>query len=78
MQYVEAMKALVTYGYAGELFLFDAAGYGEKLGEPTKPIFGVQYVEAMKGLVAYGYDGKLFLFDAAGPGKKLGGQRSTP
>ena len=73
MQYVEAMKGLVTYGYAGELFMFDAAGYGEKLGGPTKPIFGVQYVEAMKGLVTYGYTSELFLFDAAGQDKKLGG-----
>ena len=67
------MKALVIYVYAGELFLFDAAGYGKKLGGPTKPIFGVQYVEAMKGLVTYGYTSELFLFDAAGKGKKLGG-----
>jgi hypothetical protein len=78
VQCVEAIKGLVTYGDSGELFLFEAAGPGKKLGGPTKEINGVLYVEAMKGLVAYGYNGKLFLFDAAGPGKKLGGQRSTP
>ena len=38
VQYVEAMKALVIYVYVGELFLFDAAGYREKMGEPAKPI----------------------------------------
>jgi len=36
VQYVEAMKALVIYVYAGKIFLFDAAGYGEELGGPTK------------------------------------------
>jgi hypothetical protein len=36
VQYVKAMKGLVTYGDAGELFLLDAAGHGEKLGGPTK------------------------------------------
>jgi hypothetical protein len=48
------MKGLVTYGDSGELFLFEAAGPGKKLGGPTKEINGVQYVKAMKGLVAYG------------------------
>ena len=67
------MKGLVTYGDAGEPFLLDAAGQGEKLGEPTKRINGVQYVNAMKRLVTCDYAGKLFPFDAAGPGKKLNG-----
>ena len=67
------MKALLIYGNAGKLFLSDAAGYGEKLGEPTKPIFGVQYVKAMKGLVTYSGAGELFLLEAACHCKKLGG-----
>ena len=36
LQEIKAMKGLVTYGDAGELFLLHAAGHGEKLGEPTK------------------------------------------
>ena len=35
MQYVKAMKVLVTYGY-GEPFLFDVAGPGKVLDGPTK------------------------------------------
>ena len=72
MQYVEAMKGLVTYGDSGEPFLFEAAGPGKKLGGPTEHIRGVQYVEAIKVLVTYGY-GEPFLCDTAGPGKMLDG-----
>jgi len=57
VQYVKAIKGLVTYGYTSELFLFDAAGKGKKLGGPTKRISGVQYVNAIKGLVTCGYAG---------------------
>ena len=46
MQYDEAMKGLVTCGYAGELFLFDAAGPGKKLHGLSKRDLSVSTTHA--------------------------------
>ena len=75
MQYVKAIKVMVTYGY-GDPFPFDVAVPGKMLDGPTKKKNGVQYVKAIKGLVACECAGELFLFDAACQGKKLVGPTS--
>ena len=75
MQYVKAIKVMVTYGY-GDPFLFDVAVLGKMLDGPTKKKNGVQYVKAIEGLVACECAGELFLFDAACQGKKLVGPTS--
>ena len=45
VQYVEAMKGLVTYGFCNELSLFDAAGQSKKLDGPISEINSVQYIK---------------------------------